>query len=194
MVINSMITQIALISGFMLSLANDKIFNGNNSYDGPLTKLLIITSSNERVKEIKKAAIILGVTSGTKIFEKICQSEAPRSLAASNILASIFLNPKNMIKLAKGAVRAACDKNILINPKLIFKNTKSINRLTAKIISGKTIIDWILKKSNFLPGNLYLYIANELNIPNKIASIEEVIANIKEFLAAFSKLVLDFKL
>ena len=194
MVINSMITQIALISGFMLSLANDKIFNGNNSYDGPLTKLLIITSSNERVKEIKKAAIILGVTSGIKIFEKICQSEAPRSLAASNILTSIFLNPKNMIKLAKGAVRAACDKNILINPKLILKSIKSINRLTAKIISGKTIIDWILKKSNFLPGNLYLYIANELKIPKRIASIEEVIANIKEFLAAFSKLVFDFKL
>ena len=136
---------------------------------------------------------MLGVTSGKKIFEKICQSEAPRSLAASKTLFSIFLNPKNIIKLEKGAVRAACAKNILKNPNLRLANIKSINRLTAKIISGKTIIDWMLKNNNFLPGNRYLYIANELNTPNTIESIEEVIASINEFFAAINKLVLEHK-
>lgn len=185
-----MIEHKAFISGLTPTLTMEKIFNGNTSNSGPVTKKLMITSSIDKVKLNNHPAKIAGHSKGIKILLKIVKSVAPKSLAASIKFLLVPLNLEYTVIITNGKQNVICDNNKDQKPKGILIEEKRINKEMPVTISGDTININRILCSNFLPKNLYRYKDTAAIVPIIVAIVADNIPMVKECNAIICKSVL----
>src|SRR4029079_10065238 len=126
---------------------------GKVDVPGPVEKLAITRSSNDRVKASIQPAAIAGKISGNVTVRKVFSGGQPRSIAASSRLLSKPRSRDCTTTVTKLSVTVVCANVTVQNPRSTLSATKSSNSDSPVMTSGITSGAKIIAENKVRPGN-----------------------------------------